>query len=214
MGGVIIPRLSPGEAGDAPAVVRLRDAAARWQRARGISQWTPGERTAGWFADRARRGELFVVRDGPQVIAAVLLQRDDEIAWGARLPEAGYLHNLVIDRRQAGQGLGRAVIAAAEARIAAWGRHTARLDCLESNGPLRAYYRRAGYREVGRKSFEPSPWHPVTLFEKHLGNPLGTSWGAFRKCDVPGHGTGAARPPTRVNRLSVTFAVTFAVNMP
>jgi protein-tyrosine phosphatase len=164
---VITPTLSPGEAGDAQAVVRLRDAAAQWQQSRGITQWTPGEVTADQFADRARAGELFVVRDGPEIIAAVLLQWDDEIAWGARPPEAGYLHGLVIDRRQAGTGLGRAVIAAAETRIAARGRHIARLDCVESNSALRAYYRRAGYREVGRKTFPHPGRRPVTLFQKN-----------------------------------------------
>jgi hypothetical protein len=83
--------------------------------------------------------------------------------------EAGYIHGLVIDRRHSGTGLGRVVLAWAETEIVAQGKNVAHLDCAESSGPLRGYYRRAGYFEVGRKSFAPeSGWNPVTLFEKHL----------------------------------------------
>ena len=163
------PTLTRAVPDDARAVVRLRNAAAEWQLSQGIRQWTPGEVTEVQFANRARAGELYVVRRGQDIIAAVLLQWDDEIVWGVRPPEAGYIHGLVIDRRHSGFGFGRSVLASAETHIASQGRRIARLDCVESNNPLQSYYTRAGYLEVGRNSFASrSGWRPVTLFEKHL----------------------------------------------
>jgi ribosomal protein S18 acetylase RimI-like enzyme len=166
---MIIPTLTRAEPSDARAVVQLRDAAAEWQRSLGIKQWAPGEVTEPQLADRAHAGELFVVRRRQEIIAAVRLQWGDDAVWGVSPPEAGYIHGLMIDRRHSGTGLGRGVLAWAETEIASRGKNVARLDCVESNGALRAYYRRAGYAEVGRKSFAPeSGWNPVTLFEKHL----------------------------------------------
>ncbi|HEY6745848.1 MAG TPA: GNAT family N-acetyltransferase [Mycobacteriales bacterium] len=163
------PVLERAVIGDAAAVVRLRDAAAERLLARGIAQWQPGEAAEAGFAARADAGELFVVRDGGEVVAAVVIVPSDPLIWGPRPGDAGYLHTLVIDRRRSGQGLGRRVLTLAEDRIAAGGATVARLDALAVNDGLTAYYSAAGYTEVGRRTFAPdSPWPPVLLFEKHL----------------------------------------------
>jgi len=164
------PALERGTVADAAAVVRLRDAAAEWLLARGIEQWHPGEAGESGLAARADAGELFVVRDRGEVVAAVVIVPSDPLVWGPRPSDAGYLHTLVIDRRWAGQGLGRRVLARAEAHIAARGATCARLDCVAGNDGLTAYYRNAGYTEVGRRTFAPDhPWPPVALFEKQIG---------------------------------------------
>ena len=161
--------LEPAVAADAAAVARLRDAAASWLLGRGIVQWQPGEADPARLAARADAGELFVVRDRGEVVAAVVIVPSDPQVWGSRPGAAGYVHTLVIDRRRSGQGLGRRVLALAEARIAAGGATCARLDALAGNDGLTAYYRAAGYTEVGRHAFAPdSPWPPVALFEKRL----------------------------------------------
>lgn len=163
------PALQPAVAGDAAAVVRLRDAAASWLLGRGIAQWQPGEARVERAAARADAGELFVVRDRGEVVAAVVIVPSDPQVWGSRPGTAGYLHTLVIDRRRAGQGLGRRVLTLAEAHIAATGATYARLDALAGNDALTAYYRTAGYTEVGRHTFAPATsWPPVLLFEKRL----------------------------------------------
>jgi protein-tyrosine phosphatase len=163
------PSLEPAGAADAAAVVRLRDAAASWLLRRGIAQWQPGEADEARVAARADAGELFVVRDRGEVVAAVVIVASDPLIWGPRPGAAGYLHTLVIDRRRAGEGLGRRVLTLAEAHIAAGGATFARLDALAGNDGLTAYYRAAGYTEVGRHTFAPdSPWPPVLLFEKRL----------------------------------------------
>jgi GNAT superfamily N-acetyltransferase len=161
---VAAERLEAGVATDAAAVVRLRDAAAGWMLARGIEQWHPGEAHEARLAARADAGELFVVRDGREVVAAVVIASADPEIWGPRPDDAGYVHTLVIDRRRAGTGLGRRVLARAEARIAARGASFARLDCVAGLVP---YYRAAGYTEFGHRTFDNS-WTPVTLFQKEL----------------------------------------------
>jgi protein-tyrosine phosphatase len=60
----------------------------------------------------------------------------------------------------------RRLLAGAEDLIAAAGRPLARLDCVSRNPALRAYYRAAGYAEVGTREIY---YGTITLFEKHLG---------------------------------------------
>jgi protein-tyrosine phosphatase len=165
-------RLERAAAADAAAVVRLRDAAVEWLLARGIDQWRPGEVVETRVAARADAGELFVVRSRDQVVAAVVIVPADPVIWGPRPEDAGYVHTLVIDRRQAGLGLGRRVLDLVEVHLVARGATLARLDCVATNDRLTAYYRDAGYTEVGHHSFGPDhPWSPVALFQKPLPPP-------------------------------------------
>jgi ribosomal protein S18 acetylase RimI-like enzyme len=157
--------LAAGTAEDATTVVALRDAAAQWLLSRGIEQWRPGELSVDAMATTAAAGDLFVRRKHGAVVAAVVISWSDRPIWGADDGDAGYVHTLVIDRRHAGRGLGRAVLTDAEHLIAARDRRRVRLDCVRTNDGLRAYYRAAGYREVGERSFG-GDWSPVTLFEK------------------------------------------------
>jgi ribosomal protein S18 acetylase RimI-like enzyme len=167
--GMSASALVPGTVEDAAAVRRLRDAAAEWLLSRDIEQWRPGEVSEAGLAARAEAGELFVSRADGSVAGAVVVVFDDSAVWGPDAGEAGYVHTLVIDRRYAGSGLGRRLLQQAEGLVTAQGRTRVRLDCVAINGRLRAYYRRAGYQEVGERSFGPdSGWSPVTLFQKHL----------------------------------------------
>jgi protein-tyrosine phosphatase len=146
-------------------VLHLRDTATDWLLSRGVDQWHRGERTEADLAANAAAGELFVVRHAGIVTAAVVVQHADEPIWGPDDGRAGYLHTLVIDRAYAGTGLGRRLLAAAEELIIAAGRPLARLDCVTRNLALRAYYRSAGYTEVGQRDL---PYGTATLFEKPL----------------------------------------------
>jgi protein-tyrosine phosphatase len=154
---------------EATAVAQLRDAAARWLLTNGIRQWRPGEVGGDALRARAEAGELFVARTGGTVAGAVIIGFADPVIWGPDQGEAGYLHGLVIDRRHAGTGLGRAVLAQAEDCLRARNRRLARLDCVAANRRLRAYYEAAGYRQVGERSFDPgSGWYATALLEKTL----------------------------------------------
>ncbi|MER5751373.1 GNAT family N-acetyltransferase [Streptomyces sp. NPDC002088] len=156
---------------DAPALVRLRDTAALWQLARGISQWQPGEKDETHFRTRMREGEVWLAHTGDHLSGAWELWWDDPAAWGPRPPDAGYIHRLMTTPHTAPPGTGRKMLTQAESRIAATGRPYARLDCLTSNPRLRAYYESAGYTVVGEQRAKDggsgSPY-AVTLLEKRL----------------------------------------------
>ena len=157
---------------DLPALVRLRDDAARWQLASGIDQWKPGELGTEHFRARLREGEVWIARLGPQgpIAGAWELWWQDPAAWGSRPPEAGYVHRLMTDRRVAPPGTGRRMLAHAEERVRAGGRTVCRLDCLAGNPRLRHYYEAAGYQAVGERSKDGGLGrsYGVTLLEKQL----------------------------------------------
>ncbi len=161
---VTLCMLAPATVDEASAVAEMRDAAARWLLAKGIQQWRPGEVGPDAFVARAEAGELFVVRVDGALAAAVVITFAGPVVWGSDPGDAGYLHGLVIDRRRAATGLGRAVLAEAEAHIWARDRGRARLDCVAANRRLQAYYEAAGYHPVGKQTFDPGRgWHPAGM---------------------------------------------------
>jgi protein-tyrosine phosphatase len=164
--------LCPAGTGDVALLVRLRDDAARWQAARGIAQWRPGQLGEDHFRRRLDEGEVWIAAlgpDGPVAGAFELWWSDPYWRDLPQPPSAAYVHRLMTDHRTAPPGTGRALLAAAERRIAATGRTLARLDCQAGNARLRAYYRGAGYTAVGETpAREGGPFFPVTLHEKHL----------------------------------------------
>ncbi|MEU2059376.1 GNAT family N-acetyltransferase [Streptomyces sp. NPDC013455] len=159
-------------AGDADlaSLVRLRDDAARWMLAQGITgQWRPGELDEGHFRRVTESGEVWLAESGGRLAGAWELWWEDEDAWGPQPPVAGYVHRLMVNRGSAPPGTGRLLLRAAERRVAEAGRTRARLDCLAGNAPLTAYYLDAGYRVVGHKTGKPQPSGPpksFTLLEK------------------------------------------------
>lgn len=155
---------------DLATVVRLRDDAARWMLARGVTgQWRPGELGEDHFRRVMTTGEVWLAEAGGRVAGAWELWWDDEGAWGPQPPVAGYVHRLMVDRDSAPPGTGRLLLRAAERRVAAVGRTVVRLDCLAGNARLNAYYRDAGYRVVGHTAGKPQPGgtrKSFTLLEK------------------------------------------------
>ncbi|MEV6398977.1 N-acetyltransferase [Streptomyces sp. NPDC051907] len=154
-------------------LVRLRDAAARWQIERGIRQWKPGELGRSHFEAILREGEAWIATLGDRgpTVGAWELWWDDLPAWGEQPPVAGYVHRLMTDRQTAPPGAGLVMLAEAERRIARSGRALCRLDCLSDNPRLRRYYEDAGYTVVGEqpsKNGDGGKQYGVTLLEKRL----------------------------------------------
>lgn len=162
-------------AGDADlaALVRLRDDAARWMLARGVTdQWRPGELGGDHFRRIMESGEVWLAEAAGRAVGAWELWWADEDAWGVRPPTAGYIHRLMVAHGSAPPGTGRQLLRAAERRVADAGRPLARLDCLATNARLCAYYLSAGYRVVGRKEGKPTSSGTAkafTLLEKSVG---------------------------------------------
>jgi ribosomal protein S18 acetylase RimI-like enzyme len=154
---------------DLGSLVRLRDQAASWQQARGIEQWAVGERGLDYFAAHREAGELFVAElQDHRLIGTVVITFQDEQTWGPRPEDAGYVHDLIINRSHAGEQFGAQLLTWAERRIAGTGRSYARLDYVSHNHALGRYYARMGYLTVGTKTYEGTHYHTVTLAEKNL----------------------------------------------
>ncbi|MDV8021072.1 GNAT family N-acetyltransferase [Rhodococcus sp. IEGM 1330] len=161
--------VEPATAADAATILGLRHAAEDWLFARGIDQWTPREVPLATVDAQIEAGEFYVARrepGGPIVGALRLIWADPDI-WPGDGQLAGYVHGLVIDRSEAGTGLGTQLLEWAAGRTRREGRSLLRLDCAETNAELRGYYLRQRFREVGRREFaDGSSWFSVALFEK------------------------------------------------
>jgi ribosomal protein S18 acetylase RimI-like enzyme len=140
---------------DATAVEALLDAAAKWQRSRGIEQWTPGQ-----FADEIREttatGELHVAVRGDDLIGCFLLDVGSPgwlepwlVERGRDPNDAGYLGRLTVARDVTGRGIGVQLVEIASERTAALGLAYLRLDCPAENARLRRYYLDANFTHIG-----------------------------------------------------------------
>ena len=158
----------PADESDLLRLVEMRDAAAHWQLNRGVVQWDPGEVTVDDLRAQVVAGELFVARDGCELVGAVRLLWSDPFVWDTDpANSAGYVHGLIVATH--GNGWGAGLLSWAETRIAAAGKSLVRLDCVATNHRLRHYYLEHGYGEAGYRGFADPRWRPVMRFEKHLG---------------------------------------------
>jgi ribosomal protein S18 acetylase RimI-like enzyme len=142
-------RVERARTGDAPAILALYEEAAEWLTSRGIRQWESGAWPPDAIARGISDGEVFVVRAGASLAAALAIADGDPDVWGASDGSALYLHKLTVSRESAGSGLGRRLLDWALDEARARGRVRLRLDCVASNTVLRRYYRAAGFAERG-----------------------------------------------------------------
>jgi GNAT superfamily N-acetyltransferase len=149
-------------------VLSVLDEAAGWLRDRGIAQW-PARFEPSWVEDAIRRGETWLVETDGSVEATVTLDWSDPV-WADAEGSAGYVHRMAV-RRQ-GAGLGRVILdwAAEVARHRGCG--ALRLDCVASNGRLRAYYEAAGFEWRGDVTVGGAPGQrldegPVTRISRY-----------------------------------------------
>jgi GNAT superfamily N-acetyltransferase len=151
-------------ASDSTEILRLRREAEDWLAAQGIVQWGHGEVTLAGIAKQVSDGEWYVVRRQGQLGGALRLLWSDRSLWPDDGQSAAYVHGMMIDRTQAGHGLGASMLAWAHGQALAAGAGFLRLDCVESNQRLRDYYAGQGFTVVGRHDFE-GPWSSVILLQ-------------------------------------------------
>lgn len=114
---------------------------------------------------------LVAEQDGALCGAAVVLLRATS--------DAARLYSIAVAPDQAGRGVGRALLAAAEGAALARGCAFLRLEAHESNARAIDFYRRAGYREFGRYPRYYQDRGAALRFEKPLPPP------AVRLADAP-----------------------------
>lgn len=102
------------------------------------------------------QGELFVMEDGGQVVAAGILNQvqppayaECEWEYEASADEIMVLHTLVVDPGSKGRGYGSSFVRYYEEYALDQGCHFLRIDTQEKNAVARVLYNRLGYREAG-----------------------------------------------------------------
>lgn len=161
-------RVIPARKDDEKEVMELLVSAAEWLRDKGSSQWSgllQGEDTHN-MREAIAQGHVFLFRQKAE-LAGVVMLLPEASEWDRRLwgdeghGESVYLHRLAIDRRFAGAGLGRTIMAWAETGVSCPGKTKIRLDCVSENKALQSFYSGMGYESKGLAS----GYH---LFEKEM----------------------------------------------
>ena len=150
-------------------IFALYAARVRWMDAAGIHQWNDTKYLErfplGYYEDMQKRTLLYALADeqsGAICGAAVLLAQDER--WDGSLQKrAWYVHNLVT--AVGASGAGKAILREAEKLAKVRGMEAIRLDCIEGNEPLNAWYESQGYFPCG--TCIDGPYHGL-LREKLL----------------------------------------------
>lgn len=146
------------------AILRER---ALWLKAKGSEQWR-GFIDGGMeiVERRLSAGTVLLVERGGQDAACVAVQWSDPF-WGelGGDGQAAWVHSLAVRRAYSGKGLGKAMLAFVESMALAQRKSYCRLDVLDANARLKAYYAALGYRERESMPFQD---RPLRLMEKTL----------------------------------------------
>jgi GNAT superfamily N-acetyltransferase len=161
---------APGQAGEVLAVL---DEAAAWLQARGLEQW-PSRFQQSWVEGAVGRGETWLALAGGTVRGTVTLDHGDPV-WDDLPAAALYVHRMAV--RRSASGLGTVILGWAAGVAREQGCEALRLDCVASNGRLRAYYEAAGFAHRGDATVAGAPGQrldegPVTVvsrYERRLG---------------------------------------------
>jgi hypothetical protein len=161
---------APGQAAEVLAVL---DEAAAWLQGRGVGQWPPRFEQS-WVEGAVERGETWLAIAGERVSGTVTLDVSDPV-WDGVPGAALYIHRMAVRRSAA--GLGAVILGWAAGVARRQGRTALRLDCVASNGRLRAYYEKAGFAHCGDVTVAGAPGQrldegPVTVvsrYEQRLG---------------------------------------------
>lgn len=133
--------------------------------------------TAATAREAWEKGELFVLEEQGQILAAAKINREQvteyELAqWKWDAPDSGImvLHTLVVDPASGRKGYGSAFVAFYEAYAREHGCLCLRMDTNEKNAVARTLYKKLGYREAGIVpcTFNGIPGVSLVCLEKKL----------------------------------------------
>jgi GNAT superfamily N-acetyltransferase len=153
--------LEPALEADAPAIAALRLAVAdRLTERFGHGPWSAGGSERG-VLNLLRSASMFVARRGGDVIATVRLAPkkpwaiDRTCFSPAECPL--YLTDMAVAPIEQGHGVGTRCLDEARRLVAAWPGDAIRLDAYDAPAGAGAFYRKCGFREVGRATYRGTP---------------------------------------------------------
>ena len=131
----------------------------------GQGPWSPpatyNEKPLRYDLSRSKFVRILMARDRHGIAGSLRLQTkkpwsiDTDYFSPVRRPL--YLTGMAVHPRLHEKGIGRRLLAEAEAMARAWPRDAIRLDTFDADAGAGGFYRRCGYREVGRVSYRGVP---------------------------------------------------------
>jgi GNAT superfamily N-acetyltransferase len=88
-----------------------------------------------------------------------------DLAYFTAVPRPLYLVDMAVEPAAQGRGLGRRLLAAADAHARTLPAQAIRLDAYDTDAGAGAFYARCGFREVGRVTYRGTP---LVYFERLL----------------------------------------------
>jgi ribosomal protein S18 acetylase RimI-like enzyme len=144
-----------GQPADAPAALAVLHAAHAWNLANGFN-FTAATMTLEELSERLTPATFFVAELNGRLVGTVEVKPEPE-------PGAWSLHLLGVAPDCGTRGVGRALVAFAEAHAAAEGARRLWLDTPETHPWLPAFYQRLGYRQTGTVQWEGKLYRSVYL---------------------------------------------------
>jgi GNAT superfamily N-acetyltransferase len=146
---------------DAPAVAALRSAAARDLTERhGQGHWSHEATERGVLND-FRHAEVWVVRDGADILGTFRLATKKpwaiDTTYFTDCKRPFYLTNMAVHPEMQRQGIGRRCLEHAVERVRRWPGDAIRLDAYDADAGAGHFYARCGFREVGRVVYRTNP---------------------------------------------------------
>jgi GNAT superfamily N-acetyltransferase len=139
---------------DMDEIMRLQAEGDAWNLSKGhmpLSHRYPLKERREFLERHLAESEIHLLKDKSEAVGMVRIQWKDPIFWGDAGwdPLAAYVHGLTIGQAWHGEGLGRWILGWAERFIKGKGLEFCRLDCMEGNSRLCAYYASQGYQDKG-----------------------------------------------------------------
>ena len=154
-------RLHPATVHDVPELVRLRVAVNRHlaqEFGQGFWVGRPTERGA---LAAMKRGTVLVARFRGRLIGTLTLSTRKPWSIDAQYFQPGemplYLTSMAVDPREQRSGVGRGCLEEARRVAREWPADAIRLDAFDAAAGAGEFYRKCGYREVGRAVYRGTP---------------------------------------------------------
>lgn len=153
--------LQPATLRDVPDLVVLRLAVNRhlaWQFGEGYWVARPTERGA---IAEMKRGTVFIARSRGKLIATLTLSTRKPWAIDANYfrpsPQPLYLTSMAVHPAIQRKGIGRLCLDEARRIAIQWPADAIRLDAFDALAGAGSFYRKCGFREVGRATYRKAP---------------------------------------------------------
>jgi protein-tyrosine phosphatase len=187
MDGALSIRLAVED--DIEPLLELLAYGARYALSHGVDMWPERFETVLLQGDIAR-GELYVAHEGDLLVATLTHTFADPPVWGEDDGRASYIHRLAVGPDRRGSGLGHQLLAWAGETGRRRCRELLRLDTLQENARLRAWYEASGFTHVADRAIAvpagaaSRPTLTVSLYERPVADATNAGRGAARRDEM------------------------------